>query len=124
MIQIKDLVHLKEYWYCDLDYSRASFRVVRKDKPIKVIYYAEEKSSSRYELEGVFKTADSKIVYRINKYSVSDDDIIYKIYLTEEDCIEGYNAVTLNQLDKLQELYERKKSYLNKNLLKIKKERD
>ena len=37
------------------------------------------------------------------------------MYLTEEDCIEGYNAVTLNQLDKLQEFYERKKSYLNKN---------
>jgi len=124
MIQVKDLIHLKEYWYCSLVYSSNSFRVIKKKKPIKVIFYAEEKSS-RYELEGVFKTVDSKtVVSRINKYSVSDDDIIYNMYLTEEDCIEGYNAIILNQLDKLQEFYERKKSYLNKNLLKIKKERD
>lgn len=124
MIKVSDLRDGVEYWNCELMYSSNSFRVILHIKPRKCIFYRiHDEKDTRV---GIFRDEGGSIISAVHKDkdgNIYEEKQIYNIYQTEEECVEAYNAVTLKQLDKLQNYYETKKDYLNKKLIKNKKER-
>ena len=124
MIKVCDLRDGVEYWNCELIYSSKTFRVILNIKPRKCIFHRiHDETDIRF---GVFKDEGGSIISAIRKDrdgSIFEEKEILHFYPTEKECIEAYNAMTLRELDKLQNYYETKKDYLNKKLIKNKKER-
>ena len=119
MIPYEKFVDGAVFWYCYAEFSSKTFRFTKKIKPVKVVYSRDptfplvSESSNSY---GYIKDDDNTVGICIyDKYLYQ----YYGRYLfdTESEAKEGYNALLLNELDRLQSYYETKKSYLEKNLL-------
>ena len=119
-MKLEDIDVTKTYWYTRLSFSYQSFRVTGSIRPVEVRLSVEADGESCVKLS--LRKVDGIYIqsFYLTTYNIADFDLEnYGIFETENEAIEHWNKLILNQMDKLQNYYETKLKYLtNKKINK------
>jgi hypothetical protein len=119
MINVKDLVHGKEYWFCRLITSKRGDRFREKTKPTKVVYELF-KEPIKYTYSSHIKVG----CFKLDCYTIVDvydkTETIECIFLTEDECIEYWNNLIHKSLDALDALHAVERARIEKGFIKKK----
>lgn len=117
MINVKDLVHGKEYWFCRAVTSRRGDRFREKTRPTKVVYELF-KEPIKYTYSSHVKIGCFKNDFRHALDVFETTETIERIFLTEEECIEYWNNMIHSNLEALEALHATERNRLKKELIK------
>lgn len=108
MIFGKDFVSGDVLWYTSIRFSKNTFRIVEKTKPVEVIVLPFGDIHFAF-----FNNKDRTTIIRVLDEYKNYDGYLFN---TKEDAITKWKSSILNKIDELQSLYEKKLEYLKKLL--------
>lgn len=105
------------FWYSSIYFSRRSFRPIKQTKPTQVVFVKRDPPYIRYANEyiGWFKTVKTGVTVLDIADSIDYSGIVFN---TEDEAIEHWNSLVIDEIDCLQSYYEETKEKLEKRLIK------
>ena len=119
MLEKSDIKEGDTVWLAQLAFSRKTFRCVLNTPPTKcyVCKHTGVMTTSLYLIDYEDRFADpmtTNAIYIIGEYN----NCFPELYSTEEEAVEEYNKRIMNEMDRLESMYEKAKKSLDKKLVK------
>lgn len=113
--EIMNLPKDKTFWYSRISFREKTFRCTSIIKPAEIIL--------KIDIDNLLylrKVSDNSVIRSFQGYKERKDSeckFFVRIFDTEEECKEYYNAQIHNTVDRLQHFYEEKLKYIKSKLI-------
>ena len=119
--EIMNLPKDKTFWYSCISFREKTFRCSSILKPVKIILRIETSNNDCYKtILYLRRVSDNSVIGSFQGYKERKDSeckFFVRIFDTEEECKEYYNAQIHNTVDRLQHFYEEKLKYIKSKLI-------
>jgi hypothetical protein len=119
--EIMNLPKNKIFWYGYIGFREKTFKCSSILKPVKIILRIETSNNDYYKTKLYFRrVSDGDLIECLRdcrEITNPECKFYVRIFDTEEECKEYYNAQIHNTVDRLQHFYEEKLKYIKSKLI-------